>query len=305
MKPFNAIVIAGPTASGKTDVSLELAKLMDIEIISADSRQVFKLMDIGTAKPSPAELAAVKHYYIDFLYPDEYFSAGKFGENAYNTLQEINAKGKMPVIVGGSGLYIKALIEGLFSEETEIEQEIKDSLQEIYDEKGKDELYRMLLDKDPVSASRYFDKNPMRVMRALQYYLATGQKFSLAQQNMPDRNINVRHFAINWNREELYNRINMRTELMWNAGFRQETERILDLGYSPKLNSLNTVGYKECAAFLMNKISKDEAIDKMKQNTRRFAKRQMTWFRKIEGIKWLTGNSSEIGEKIAYFCNIY
>lgn len=303
MKNIDVIIIAGPTASGKTDVSLELAKLIDIEVISADSRQVFKYMDIGTAKPSKEELSAVRHHYIDILYPDEYFSAGRFGEQAYNTLLEINANGKIPVVVGGSGLYIKALVEGLFSEEIEIEQDIKDSLQEIYVEKGKDELYRMLLDKDIVSASRYYDKNPMRVMRALQYYLATGEKFSNAQQNMPERKINPMYFAIQHNREELYDRINLRTELMWENGFKEETERILDLGYSPKLNSLNTVGYKECIQFLTNRISKEEAIDKMKQNTRRFAKRQLTWFRKIENINWMNGKSSEIGEKIAYFCN--
>lgn len=299
---MNLIIIAGPTASGKTAVALELAKMLkDVEIISADSRQVFKLMDIGTAKPESEEIEIAPHHFIDILNPDEYYSAGKFGDDAYSKINKISNNGRIPIVVGGSGLYIKALVEGFFSEEVRIDDDIKKSLQEILDIQGRDVLFRMLLDKDPESASKYNDKNPMRIMRALEYYLATGNKFSNAQRNMPERKIKPYYFAIEQDRDLLYSRINTRTLKMIEKGLIQETEKLLELGFSPKLNSLNTVGYKEIIDFLQNKISLDRAIELIQQNTRRYAKRQLTWFRNIQDLNWISGNPYELAEIIAIF----
>jgi tRNA dimethylallyltransferase len=290
---LDVIIICGPTASGKTDLALKLAEIFDIEIISADSRQVYKYLDIGTAKPTPEELSKAKHHFIDFLEPDEYFSAGVFGENAYKKAIEIRDIGKLPVVVGGSGLYIKAFAEGIFADDTKVDKSIKDDIQQIYDELGKDRLYEMLIEVDPISAAKYYDRNPVRVMRALAYFYATDLKFSDAQNNMPERNINPLYYAIDHNRNVLYDRINRRTELMWEMGFEQETRNILEKGFSPKLNSLNTVGYKECIDYIRGSCDKQFAIEEMKKNTRRFAKRQLTWFRKIDGLRMLSDNIDE------------
>lgn len=287
---INIIVIGGPTASGKTEISLNLSKHLDIEIISADSRQVFQYMDIGTAKPSKEEMQVVPHHIIDFLKPDEYFSAGQFGNLAYQKVEEISSRGKTPVIVGGSGFYIYALTDGL----AEIEQgnnekrtKLHKELSIILQEKGKEFLYEELKKVDIESAEKYLDKNPMRVIRALEFFKLNGIPFSEAQKTTQKRNIIPHYFAVENDRETLYNRINVRTELMWEQGLIKETESILNMGYSRELNSLNTVGYKECIAFLNNDISKERAIELMQQNTRRYAKRQITWFKKYTDTIYL------------------
>ncbi len=301
---INVIVIAGPTASGKTDIALHLADFAAIEIISADSRQIFKYMDIGTAKPSKEELDNVKHHFIDILEPDVHYSAGMFGDDAEKAARNIAESNKTPVVVGGSGLYIQSMTEGLFEESIKSDPQLRDELNRIYQEKGRDKLYEMLLEKDPGSAENNPDKNPVRMIRALEYAITTGKKISEERQNKISRNINPIYFAAEHNRDTLYDRINRRTEIMWEMGFELETKKILEMGFSPELNSLNTVGYKECIDYLRGNINRQTAIDKMKQNTRRFAKRQLTWFRKINGLQWLEGDSKSIAEKIAKICNL-
>ncbi len=294
------VVILGPTASGKTEVSIELSYLLDIEVLSADSRQVYKYLDIGTATPSEKELSAVKHHFINTLYPDEYFSAGQFGGQAAKAAVDIFRRNKIPVVVGGSGLYIRALCEGLFEEDDgDTGDAIRIELEMKLNNEGIDYLFGELIRIDEESAIKYGDKNPRRIIRALGYYYNTGRRLSEAHIESPEkRPFNTLYFGVHHPREVLYSRINRRTEMMWAGGVKQEAENVLDLGYSKELNALNTVGYKEYFEFAGGRISEREAIDLMKRNTRRYAKRQMTWFRKNKNIKWLEGGAKEIAEVI-------
>ncbi len=294
------LAIVGPTASGKTAVSLELAKLIDIEIISADSRQIYKHLDIGTAKPTKDELKKVKHHFIDIVEPDEYYSAGLFGNQADVIANQIFSRKKIPVLVGGSGLYIKALCEGLFDEDaSEIRDSIRKELSDRLTREGSVKLYEELGKVDNDSAKLYSDKNPRRILRALEYFYLTGKPLTKAHsEKKTDKNFKTKYFGIYFEREELYKRINVRAEQMWEMGLIKETEKVLKMGYSPGLNSLNTVGYKECISYINGVLSKDEAIELTKRNTRRYAKRQMTWFRKNKYIEWLSNDSKEIARII-------
>lgn len=286
----NVIVIAGATASGKTDFSIELSKELPIEVISADSRQVFKYLDIGTAKPTKKEIAQVTHHFVDIINPDEYFSAGYFGNVAYKTIDEIFSRGRIPVVVGGSGLYIKALCEGLFDDDSDNSEysEIRKSLEEKFNNYGIDVLCNELEKVDSASMEKYSDKNPRRIIRALEYFYTNNIPFSKAHQIYDkSRNINPLYFAIDRSRDELYNRINQRTEIMWSSGLVAETENVLNMGYSKELNSLNTVGYKETIQYLEKEISDKRAIELIAQHTRNYAKRQLTWFRKIPNIRFV------------------
>ncbi len=283
------IVIAGATASGKTDFSIELSEILPIEIISADSRQVFKYLDIGTAKPTLSELSKVKHHYVDIINPDEYFSAGYFGNKAFATVNEIFDRNHIPVVVGGSGLYIKALCEGLFDDDSESEySQVRSELEKRADSEGIESLYAELEKIDFISYQKYADKNPRRIIRALEYYYCNKIPFSEAHKMFDKlRNIKPIYFAIDRSREELYSRINQRTDIMWANGLVAETEMVLNMGYKPDINSLNTVGYKETIQFLNKEITEQKAIELIRQHTRNYAKRQMTWFRKIPNIKFI------------------
>ena len=295
------IVILGPTASGKTDVSIELSKFIECEIISADSRQIYRYLDIGTAKPTINELNKVKHHFIDILNPDEYFSAGLFGKMGEAVIDELFNKNKIPVIAGGSGLYIKALCEGLFAEDKiDDTNEIRKILNNRLQSEGIENLYDELVKADYESALLYSDKNPRRILRALEYYHLTGLPLSKAHKEKCDKkNFTALYFGIRFEREILYDRINKRSEFMWEDGLVDETIKVIEMGYSQELNSLNTVGYKECLSYLKGDITRIRAIELTKQNTRRYAKRQMTWFRKNENINWLDGgNDKLIAEKI-------
>ncbi|MCX6155200.1 MAG: tRNA (adenosine(37)-N6)-dimethylallyltransferase MiaA [Candidatus Kapabacteria bacterium] len=303
-----AIVIAGPTASGKTEVSLQLAKLLPVEIISADSRQIYKMMDIGTAKPSVVELNQARHHFIDILNPDQSYSAGKFAVDAKSISREIFQRGKIPLIVGGSGLYIKALCEG-FSESPVISENKllaeRQKLSEELSSRGIEAIYDELFQVDPVSSKKYSDKNPRRILRALEYYRASGLIFSESFDSpLQKPDFETIYFGILMDRNTLYDRINLRTENMWNSGLIAETQRLLDLGYSSENNSLNTVGYKECIEFIKSDIAETDAIEKIKKNTRHYAKRQLTWFNRQLTMNWLQGTSSVIAKKIANFAGL-
>ncbi len=298
------IVICGPTASGKTEVSIELSKLIDIEIISADSRQIYKLLDIGTAKPTKNELEAVKHHFVDFLFPNEEYNAGKFGSDAYEIVNKIYENNKIPVIVGGAGLYIKALCEGFFDDTSipeEIYKKIRKELSIELETKGIDELYNELKLVDNKSYILYNDKNPRRILRALEYYRVTGVAFSEAHKtNQIYRNILPYYFCILHPRDILYNRINDRVIKMIDMGLIEEVTNILNLGYDKTLNSLNTVGYAEIIKFLDGNLNLDETIIDIQKNTRRYAKRQLTWFNKIPNMNYISSKykSYEIAEFI-------
>jgi tRNA dimethylallyltransferase len=298
--PIPLLVILGPTASGKTEVSLRLTDYYDIEIISADSRQLYRHLDIGTATPSREELSAAPHHFISCVDPDEHYSAGKFGSEAWAAAVDIFSRGRLPVVVGGSGLYIKALCEGLFEEEpSELRMKAREELEHEQKQKGTDSLYEELKRVDPDSAELYHDRNPRRIIRALEYWRINKKPFSHAHKEYAEkRNAAPEYFAIDFPREELYDRINSRAGIMWENGLLDEVRQVLDMGYSPEINALNTVGYKEAIAYLKGDMEKDEAIELMKRNTRRYGKRQLTWFRRYENITRLSGQPEEIARRI-------
>lgn len=291
MNKINLFVIAGATASGKTELALALSDYLPIEIISADSRQIYKYMDIGTAKPTSDELKRVPHHFIDIVNPDEFYSAGIFEKQADEKVLDIISRDKIPLIVGGSGLYIKALCEGFFEDETDNEEllKIRSGLEKELLDKGRMALYNELLLIDKISAEKYSDMNPRRIIRALTHYRLTGIPFSVShKEQMKCKNYFCHYFAIDLPRNILYDRINKRTLLMWQNGLLRETANLLEMGYSEKLNALNTVGYKETIQFIKGLINEAETISKIQQNTRHYAKRQLTWFRnQCDNIHWL------------------
>lgn len=284
------IVIVGPTCSGKTEIGIRLAKRLNTEIISADSRQIFKLLDIGTAKPSTTELAEIKHHFIDELMPDEKFDVSKFENASLEVIKKLLNQNKIPVVVGGSGLYIKALVDGIF--DIDSDENLRDEFLDAKRKYGNDFLYDKLMEVDPVSAKNMLPQNWKRVMRALEVFYITGKPIWEIQSNHKrESNFDFLQFGIEWNREILYSNIENRVDRMMESGLIEEVKKILSLGYNPNLNSLNTVGYKEIISYLKNEISIERAVELIKRNTRRFAKRQLTWFRKDKRIRWMRINS--------------
>jgi tRNA dimethylallyltransferase len=280
------IVLAGPTCSGKTTLSILLADKLDTEIISADSRQFYKYLNIGTAKPDEEILKKVKHHFINVLEPNEYFNVSLFEKQALNIIEGLLNENKIPIVAGGSGLYIKALTEGIF-DEADINEEIRSELMLIRERTGNEGLYKELEKVDPESAAKMLQQNWKRVLRALEVYFTTGQpiwKFHEKQEREVD--IEFKMYGLDWKREVLYKNIEARVDNMIDNGLIEEIKYILDKGYSKTLNSLNTVGYKEIISYLDREITLDRAVDLIKRNTRRYAKRQMTWFRGVEGMHW-------------------
>lgn len=292
------IVIVGPTCSGKTKLSLLLAKKLNSQIISADSRQIFKYLTIGTAKPSKDELNNTKHYFIDYLEPDENFNVYLFERESLDIIKRMHEKNIIPIVVGGSGLYIKALVDGIF-EVPDTDEEIKNELNDIKKNKGINFLYEMLKEIDPVSAKSMLPQNWKRVSRAIEVYRMTGKYIWQLQENYKrEIDINFLQFGLNWKREELYNNINNRVDKMIENGLLNEVKAILNMGFSKNLNALNTVGYKELIAYLDGEIDFNTAVDLIKRNTRRFAKRQMTWFKKDKRILWMDVDSGTSFDKL-------
>ncbi|NOX64226.1 MAG: tRNA (adenosine(37)-N6)-dimethylallyltransferase MiaA [Chlorobi bacterium] len=293
------IVIIGPTCSGKTKLSLNLAGKLNSEIISADSRQIYKLLDIGTAKPSEEELAKVRHHFIDRLKPDESFNVSKYEEESLRIIDELHEKDKIPIVVGGSGLYIKALVDGIFNE-VDTDEDFRQMLLAEREKFGNEYLYEKLIAVDKVSADTMLPQNWKRVIRALEVFHLTGEpiwKFHAEHKREVD--IEFLQFGLNWERELLYENINNRVDKMISAGLVNEVKSVLVSGFSSELNSLNTVGYKEIIAYLDEEFDLERAVELIKRNTRRYAKRQMTWFRKDDRIKWFKINHEEDLEKIA------
>lgn len=282
------IVIVGATCSGKSLLAFELAKALNSEIVSADSRQIYKLINIGTAKPTSSELNEVPHSFINLLELNENFDVSSYEKKALVKIDNIIQNKKIPVVVGGSGLYIRALIDGIVDLETndEIRSELL-SKKELF---GNEKLFQELESAVPAAAKTMLPQNWKRVIRALEVFYLTGRSITEfhAEQVREKSSYNFLQFGLNWKREILYERIESRVDEMIKNGLVEEVKNILAMGYSETLNSLNSVGYKEIIAHLKNQISLDEAITLIKRNTRRYAKRQLTWFRKDERIRWFT-----------------
>ncbi len=274
-----AIFILGPTAVGKTATAIALARMVDGEIISIDSRQVYRGLDIGTAKPNLHQQAAIPHHLVDILDIDREISAGAYREMALQTVTDILARNKIPIFVGGSGLYVNALLKGIFEESTtdpEVRRQIRQELQE----KGIAALYNQLVDVDPVTALKIHMNDVKRVTRALEIYRMTGRPPSQhfqEQDHQPP--FAYRIFILNAAREELYRRINERVDQMLADGLVAEVEQLIAAGHRSELEALRTLGYQEVVLFLDGKCSLEEMRENIKQNTRHYAKRQLTWFR--------------------------
>ncbi|MFD1630983.1 tRNA (adenosine(37)-N6)-dimethylallyltransferase MiaA [Pseudopedobacter beijingensis] len=284
------VIIAGPTAVGKTALAIDIAKHYSTEIISADSRQFFKEMSIGTAKPSVNELSAVKHHFINSHSINQEVSVGSYEKEVSNLLDSIYTHKNIIVVVGGSGLYINAILNG-FDELPQINEGVRNTLNERFREEGIEPLQKELLQIDPVYYQQVDINNPQRIIRALEIYHSTGTPFSSYRKGeQKKRSFKPVIIGLNTDREKLYHRINTRVDLMIQEGLVDEVKNLLPYKH---LNSLNTVGYSEIFDYLEGQISLERAIELIKQNSRRYAKRQITWFKKVEGINWFDPNQKE------------
>ncbi|WP_250227419.1 tRNA (adenosine(37)-N6)-dimethylallyltransferase MiaA [Anaeropeptidivorans aminofermentans] len=287
----SVLIIAGPTASGKSALAIELAKKINGEIISADSMQVYKYMNIGTAKASEKELSEIKHHLIDVLYPDEPFSVAIFKEMAENAIKDISERGKIPIIAGGTGFYINALLYGtdFSSAEKEADDSYRNHLLTLAEEKGKEYIHTMLFKVDPEAAEKIHFNNIKRVIRALEFYHETGTKISEHNKNEKSRDKAYHDFmfVLHMNRDILYDRINKRVDQMIEEGLVKEVHGLLHMGYDRSLISMQGLGYKEIIRYIDGECTLEEAVDTLKQSTRHFAKRQITWFKHQNEAIWL------------------
>lgn len=286
------IVICGPTASGKTSLSIKLAEQINGEIISADSMQIYKYMDIGTAKPTEKERNGIKHYLLDFVSPNERYSVAQYKKDAKKAIQDILKKEKIPIIVGGTGLYIDSLIYEIEYNDIKIDLDYRKELENIIEEKGLEELYEKALKIDSNAMEKISKNDKKRIMRVLEIYKATGK--TKTQQEIESRKKEVEYdyhvFAINWEREVLYKRVNKRVDIMIEQGLIEEVKNILNK-YEKFPTAMQGLGYKEVVDYLNNIYTKEELIEKIKMETRRYAKRQLTWFRKNKQTVWLDGTN--------------
>ena len=282
------IVICGPTASGKTALSIELAKKINGEIISADSMQIYKDMDIGTAKPDKEEMQGIQHYLLDCVSPDTRYSVAEYKIDATKAIEEILQKGKTPIIVGGTGLYVDTLIYGIEYNDIQIDEQYRNELEKIAEEQGLETLYKMATQIDEQAMKKISKNDKKRIMRVLEIYKATGK--TKTEQEYESRKNGVKYdykvFALNMDREVLYNRINVRVDLMIKNGLIEEVSNLKEK-YNKFPTAMQGLGYKEVVEYLENKTTKDEMIEKIKMETRRYAKRQLTWFRKNKETIWL------------------
>ena len=293
MKPL--VVIAGPTACGKTAAGVHLAKRINGEIISADSMQVYKYMDIGTAKPTHLQMQGVKHYLIDELMPDEEYSMAVFLQKARGYAQEIYEKGKTPILVGGTGFYINAFINGTEIIATHADVPFRDHLYAMARDEGNEAVYKMLSEADPGACEKIHPNNLKRVIRALEYFNQTGRQISVHNQEQKQKTAvyDMKFFILSMQREKLYRRIEERIDEMMDSGLTDEVKMLLDRGYHPGLTSMKGLGYKELVPYVQGIISFQEAVDTLKRNTRHFAKRQVTWFRHQNNGVWIDIDESD------------
>ncbi len=300
----NICIIAGPTAVGKSDISIEVAKSLCGEIISADSAQVYKYMNVGTAKINEEEMQGIKHYMIDEVYPDEKFSAAVFRKKALSYINEISSKNKLPIIVGGTGFYISSLLDNFEFTDSFIDESYRKHLQNVASIKGNEYVHNKLKGIDSISYNKLHPNDLRRIIRALEVYKHTKKPISYFQEESKKKpcNYNLAYICLNMKRESIYERINTRVENMINEGLIEEVEKLLDLGYSKDLVSLQALGYKEIIYYIEGKMTKEEAAELLKKNTRNYAKRQLTWFRGDSRVFWINiegyRNKSDIVENI-------
>ena len=282
------IVICGPTASGKTALSIKLAKEINGEIISSDSMQIYKDMDIGTAKPSEEEMQGIPHHLIGFIEPNQRYSVAEFKKIAEEKIEEILAKGKTPIIVGGTGLYVDSLIYGIEYQNIEFDEKYRNELEERVEKEGLEKLYEEAKKIDPQAIEKISINDKKRILRILEIYKATGK--NKTEQEIESRKNEVKYdykvFAINWEREVLYERINKRVDTMIQQGLIQEVQNLLKK-YKEFPTAMQGLGYKEVVEYLQGITTYEEMVEKIKMETRRYAKRQITWFKKNKQTIWI------------------
>ncbi len=296
------VILTGPTAVGKTALSIKLAKSIHGEMISADSMQVYRMMDVGTAKITKDEMQGIKHYLIDVLDPCEDFNVVTFQTMAKKALNEIYAKGKIPIIVGGTGFYIQSLLYDIEFENTQTSS-LRKELTQYYEKYGATALHERLKEIDPVSYEKIHENNVKRVIRALEFYHDTGYPISQhnEEQRLQESPYNFVYFVLNDNREQLYKRIEQRIEVMIEQGLVNEVQQLLDYGCKPDMVSMQGLGYKEIIPYLNDQSTLEEAIYILKRDTRHFAKRQLTWFRREKDVTWVDKSQHQSDEQILDF----
>lgn len=286
----NLLLITGPTAVGKTETAVEVAMSLDGEVISADSRQIYKYLDVGTSKPSQNLLKKVKHHLIDLKEPSEQYSAGEFARDAEKIARYVIQRGKVPIVCGGATLYIRALTSGLFKEphNRRDRMKLRRELKERARREGTEDLYEDLCEADPHSAARIERNDTQRIIRALEVYLSTGIPISTWHDEVPERpELNILSFCLFLERDELTKRIEQRTREMIRNGLVEEVKKLLDEGLDEEYGPLKSVGYREIVDYLKGTYPLEEAERLITRNTRRYAKRQMTWFKKMNGLRWI------------------
>jgi tRNA dimethylallyltransferase len=296
---YTVPIIVGPTGVGKTDLSLMVAEKLPVEIVSADSRQIYRHLSIGTDKIADAIRKKILHHMIDICNPDEYFSAGMYSRIARKVIGEIQQRGKLPLVVGGSGFYISALVDGIFELDVH-DNQVRAGLHERLRREGQEALYAELKKCDAEYAVKISHSDKQRTMRALEIYIVTGRSFS----SWHERDTEPAPFkplmiGLTMERQILYERIEKRVEKMLEAGLMDEVQKLIHMGYRPGMNALNTVGYKEAFQYLQGELTFDEMVDLIKRNSRRYAKRQLTWFRRDTRIRWIEASRRTVLRRAA------
>lgn len=299
---IDLLILAGPTAVGKTDISIKLAQKLNGEIISADSMQIYKYMDIGSAKITKEEMKGIKHHLIDVVEPHEEFNVASFKSLAGNAIKDIWSRGKFPIIAGGTGLYINSLIYNYDFTDADRDDNYREYLTNLAEDKGREYVHNLLKDIDEESYNKLYPNDLKRVVRALEVYKITGKSISEYtkenEKKLYDIPYNVDYFVLNMNRTVLYERINKRVDLMMDEGLIEEVQKLDSMGYTPDMQSMKGIGYKEILFYLKGNITLDEAIYLIKKGSRNYAKRQLTWFRKDKRAIWIDKDNYSYEEEI-------
>lgn len=298
---FDSVIILGPTASGKTTISIALAKILNTEIINADSMQIYKQLNIGSAKPTKKEQEGIKHHLLDFVDPTKEFSVEQYKSLAMPIINKLIENKKIPIIVGGTGFYIESLISNYSYGKSAKNDEVREKYNNLAKLYGNQYVYDILKNIDPKAAEKIHPNDVKRTIRAIEIFETTGiKKSEILNNNTMQNGINPLIIALNWNRDTLYARINKRVDLMIENGLIDEVKYLLDNGLSIKNQCMQGIGYKELVAFLNNQISLAESVEQIKQSTRHYAKRQITWFKRLQNATWFNLSVCSENDVISY-----
>lgn len=287
MNKIPVLILTGPTAVGKTDLSIKLAKKLNAEIISSDSMQIYKYMDIGSAKITKEEMDGVVHHVIDFVDPSKEYSVSEFKDCAERAIEDIHSRGKLPLITGGTGLYLNSIIYDMGFANVNSDSKIRKELEELYNKYGKEYMHNMLRSMSEKAADKIHPNNVIRVIRAIEICKLGGHIGDFSTDLKLNDKFDCKIVVLNRDRQVLYERINMRVDIMMEKGLIKEVEKLYEMGYGKELTSMKGIGYKEVIDYLDGKSTLEQAIDKIKQGTRRYAKRQITWFKRYENATWI------------------